>query len=171
MLVNDEALAVPPVVMPSVEPMMPSVGPIAPVEAVSVPTEPMSASVEPVLSVESVESVESGGPAVPVESVLSVLCGARDVVARVSRVPLGGADSDVLAQVIAAGGRLRSAVEAVLLAATAALEAACPGSGRTVLRDQARVSVRNAKRTAEVSEQVAQMPNTQTVSARGCGRV
>ena len=62
-------------------------------------------------------------------------------------------------RVVAAAGRLRSATEALLLNATAALEAARAGSGRTALRDQARLSVRRAKRTAQVSEQVAQMPN------------
>ena len=47
----------------------------------------------------------------------------------------------------------------MLLAATAALEAARAGSGRTALGDRARVSKREAKRTVEVGEQVAQMPN------------
>ena len=88
---------------------------------------------------------------------MGVLCGARDVVARASRVPLGDAGSDTLADVIAAASRLRSATDALLLAATAALEAARPGSGRSALRERARVSKRDAKRTVEVSEQVAQM--------------
>ena len=88
-----------------------------------------------------------------------MLCGPRDVVARASRVPLGDADCDTLADVIAAAARLRCAADAVVLAATAALEAARPGSGRTALLDRARVSKYNAKRTVEASEQVAQMPN------------
>ncbi len=74
-------------------------------------------------------------------------------------MPLGDAGCDTLADVIAAAARLRSATDAVLLAATAALEAARAGSGRTALRDRARVSKREAKRTVEVGEQVAQMPN------------
>ena len=80
------------------------------------------------------------GPVLPVEGVLSVLCGARDVVARASRVPLGDAGCDTLADVIAAAARLRCAADAVVLAAAAALEAARPGSGRTALLDRARVS-------------------------------
>ncbi len=98
---------------------------------------------------------------------LSVLCGARDVVAGASRVPLGDADSEALIQVIAAAGLLRSATQALLLGATAALEAARPGSGRTALRDQARASGRAAKRTVQVSEQVAQMPNVARGLAAG----
>ena len=92
-------------------------------------------------------------------SVLSVLCGARDVVARASRVPLGGTDCETLSDVIAIASRLRSATDALLFATTAALEATRAGSGRSALRDRARVSKRDAKRTVEVSEQVAQMPN------------
>ncbi len=88
-----------------------------------------------------------------------MVCGARDVVAGASRVPLGDASSDTLERVIAAAGRLCSAAEALLLNATAALEAFRAGAGRTALRDQARLSSRNAKRTVEASEQVAQMPN------------
>ena len=88
-----------------------------------------------------------------------MLCGARDVVTRASRVPLGGTDCETLSDVIAAASRLRSATDALLLATTAALEAARAGSGRSALRDRARVSKRDAKRTVEVSEQVAQMPN------------
>ena len=125
--------------------------------------------VGPALAAGSVLSpVELAPPAVGPESstlplaagsVLSVLCGARDVVAGASRVPLVDADSETLTQVIAAAGRLRSATEALLLNAAAALEAARAGSGRTALREQARLSVRRAKRTVEVSEQVARMPN------------
>ncbi len=106
-------------------------------------------------------------PGDAVGSVLSVLCGARDVVAGASRVPLGDADSETLIQVIAAAGRLRSATQALLLGATAALEAARAGSGRTALRDQARASGRAAKRTVQVSEQVAQMPNVARGLAAG----
>ena len=121
----------------------------------AVTVEPAGAvTVEPAGAV----TVEPAG-AVTVESVLSVLCGARDVVAGASRVPLDGADSEALVRVVAAAGRLRSATEALLLNATAALEAMRAGSGRTALREQARLSVRRAKRTVQVSEQVAQMPN------------
>ncbi len=74
-------------------------------------------------------------------------------------MPLGGTDCETLSDVIAAASRLRSATDALLLATTAALEAARAGSGRSALRDRARVSKRDAKRTVEVSEQVAQMPN------------
>ena len=90
---------------------------------------------------------------------MSVLCGARDVVARASRVPLGDAGCDTLADVIDVASRLRSAADAVVLSATAALEAARPGSGRSALVGRARMSKRNAKRTVESSEQVARMPN------------
>ncbi len=90
---------------------------------------------------------------------MGVLCGAREVVTRASRVPLGDVGCDTLADVIAAAARLRSATDAVLLAATAALEAARPGSGRSTLRERARLSKRDAKRTVEVGEQVALMPN------------
>ncbi len=131
MPVDDAAVAPSPDVAPAVGPVL------------TTPAPPAGTA----LPVESVESVES------------VVCGARDVVAGASRVPLDAADSDTLAQVIAAAGRLRSATEALLLNATAALEAARAGSGRTALRDKARLSVRRAKRTVEVSEQVAQMPN------------
>ncbi len=118
------------------------------------PTGSMSASdaavaVPPVLS----------SPVEPVEGVLSVLCGARDVVARASRVPLDNASSESLGDVVAVAARLRSAADALVLAATAALEAADAGSGRSALRERARLSKREVKRTAEVSEQVAQMPN------------
>ena len=74
-------------------------------------------------------------------------------------MPLGGTDCETLSDVIAAASRLRSATDALLLATTAALEAARAGSGRSALRDRARVSKRDAKRTVEVSEQVALMPN------------
>ena len=52
-----------------------------------------------------------------VEGVLSVLCGARDVVARASRVPLDDAGCDTLADVIDVASRLRSAADAVVLSA------------------------------------------------------
>ena len=118
------------------------------------PTGSMSASdaavaVPPVLS----------SPVEPVEGVLWVLYGARDVVARASRVPLDNASSESLADVVAVAARLRSAADALVLAATAALEAADAGSGRSALRERARLSKREARRTAEVGEQVAQMPN------------
>ncbi len=90
---------------------------------------------------------------------LSVLCGAREVVAAASQVSLCGESSETLKQVIAATARLRSVTQALLLGATAALEAKRAGSGRTALRDRARLGSRNAKRTAEVSEQLARMPN------------
>ena len=146
MPVDDAAVAPSPDVAPAA-------GPVSPVESVLSRVELAPPAVGSVLPAESVESVESAG------SVLSVVCGARDVVAGASRVPLDDADSDTLAQIIAAAGRLRSATEALLLAATAALEAGRAGAGRTALRDKARLSVRRAKRTVEVSEQVAQMPN------------
>ena len=93
------------------------------------------------------------------EPVLSLLCGAREAVAEASRVPLADASSGTLTHVIAAAARLRSVTQALMLGAAAALEAKSAGSGRTVLRDQARMSTRNAKRTIEISEQLAQMPN------------
>ena len=77
-------------------------------------------------------------PVGPVVGVLGVLCGARDVVARASRVPLGDADCETLADVSAAAAPLCSATDAPVLAVTAALE---------------------AKRTVDTGEQVAQMPN------------
>ena len=95
----------------------------------------------------------------PAESVLSVLRGARDVVARASLVPLEGASSDTLALVVEQAERLRSAAQAMLLNATAALEASQAGAGRSALRERARQSSRKAKRTTQVSEQIAQMPN------------
>ncbi|WP_419922669.1 HNH endonuclease signature motif containing protein [Candidatus Poriferisodalis sp.] len=138
----------------------------SPVEPASLrvkPAEPTSLRVEPVPPAEPMPPVE---PVSPVEGVLSVLCGARDVVARVSRVPLGGG-CDALADVIEVASRLRSATDAVVLSATAALEAARPGSGRCALVGRARMSKRNAKRTVESSEQVAQMPNTARGLAAG----
>ncbi len=96
-----------------------------------------------------------------------MLCGARDVVARASRVPLGDAGCDTLADVIDVASRLRSATDAVVLSATAALEAARAGSGRTALVGRARLSKRNAKRTVEASEQVARMPNVARGLAAG----
>ncbi len=129
--------------------------------AAGTPTGPMLAD-DAAMTVPSpmASPVESDGPSSPsAERVLSVLFGARDVVTRASRVPLGGTDCETLSDVIAAASRLRSATDALLLATTAALEAARAGSGRSVLRDRARVSKRDAKRTVEISEQVAQMPN------------
>ncbi|WP_420443704.1 HNH endonuclease [Candidatus Poriferisodalis sp.] len=101
----------------------------------------------------------SAPPAESVLSVLSVLRGARDVVARASLVPLEGASSDTLALVVEQAERLRSAAQAMLLNATAALEASQAGAGRSALRERARQSSRKAKRTTQVSEQIAQMPN------------
>ena len=183
---DDAAMAVPsPMASPvdSVGLLVESVG--LPVESVGLPVDsvasvgPSSPSVESVLSVGPPTPADGpptpadgpptpaggplspgGGPSLPsVESVLSVLCGARDVVVRASRVPLGGADCETLSDVIAAASRLRSATDALLLATTAALEAARAGSGRSALRERARVTKRDAKRTVEVSEQVALMPN------------
>ncbi len=101
------------------------------------------------------------------DGVLTGLDGAQSLVAMASQLPLAGADDDVLAQVIAVGGRLRSAVEALLLATTAAMEASRTGSGRAALRNEARMSSRSASRKAGVSEQISKMPNV----ARGlaCG--
>ncbi len=82
-------------------------------------------------------------------------------------MPLSGADSDTLTAVVAVAARLRSATDALMLAATAALEAERAGSGRTALRDQARVSSRRAKRTVETSEQIAHMPNVARGLAAG----
>ena len=140
---SDAAVAAPPALSSPAGPVPLRVEPVEPVEPVS-PAQPASLRVEPVLSV---------------EGVLSVLCGARDVVARASRVPLGDAGCDTLADVIDVASRLRSAADAVVLSATAALEAARPGSGRSALVGRARMSKRNAKRTVESSEQVARMPN------------
>ncbi|WP_428121581.1 HNH endonuclease signature motif containing protein [Candidatus Poriferisodalis sp.] len=124
---------------------------LSPAERVSLRAEPTSLRVDPVLPV--------GPVSFSVEGVLSVLRGARDVVTRASRVPLGDTGCETLDDVVAVAARLRSATDAVLLAATAALEAARAGSGRSALRERARVSKRDARRTAEVGEQVAQMPN------------
>ncbi len=144
--VEPVSVAVPPAgPVLAVEGVLP-VGPVLPVEGV-LPVEPVSVAVPP------------AGPVLAVEGVLSVLCGARDVVARASRVPLGDAGWDTLADVIDVASRLRSAADAVVLSATAALEAARPGSGRSALVGRARMSKRTAKRTVESSEQVAQMPN------------
>ena len=82
-------------------------------------------------------------------------------------MPLGGAGGDTLTQFVAEAARLRSAAQALLLAATAALEADREGSGRTALREHARLSARSAKRTAQTSDQVAQMPNTARGLATG----
>ncbi len=119
-------------------------------------------SVEPVLL-----RVGPVGPVLSVEGVLSVLCGARDVVARASLVPLGDAGCDRLGDVVDVASRLRSAADAVVLSATAALEAARAGSGRSALVGRARLSRRNAKRTVESSEQVTQMPNVARGLAAG----
>ena len=107
------------------------------------------------------------GPGSSVGSVLSVLRGARRAVSEAARVPLGGAGGDTLTQFVAEAARLRSAAQALLLAATAALEANREGSGRTALREHARLSARSAKRTAQTSDQVAQMPNTARGLATG----
>ena len=96
-----------------------------------------------------------------------MLCGARDVVARASRVPLGDAGCDRLGDVVDMASRVRSAADAVVLSATAALEAARAGSGRSALVGRARLSKHNAKRTVESSEQVAQMPNVARGLAAG----
>ena len=83
-------------------------------------------------------------------------------------MPLGGAGADTLTQFVAEAARLGSAAQApLLLAATAALEADREGSGRTALREHARLSARSAKRTAQTSDQVAQMPNTARGLATG----
>ncbi len=91
--------------------------------------------------------------------VLSGLGQARDLVALASQAPFDGVDAKALAQVIDVGGRLRSAVEALLLASTAALEAVQAGSGRAALRSNGRMSARRAARAAAVGEQIAQMPH------------
>ena len=65
------------------------------------------------------------------------------------------------------GGRLRSAVEALLLGATAALEAVRAGAGRAALRDEARLGARAAARKAAVGGRLAQMPNVADALARG----
>ncbi|WP_423917266.1 HNH endonuclease signature motif containing protein [Candidatus Poriferisodalis sp.] len=146
---SDAAVAAPPALASPVEPASLRVEPVEPV-SIAVPLR--AGPVEPV-------SIAVPLRAGPVEGVLSVLCGARDVVARASRVPLGDAGCDTLADVIDMASRLRSAADALVLSATAALEVARPGSGRSALVGRARLSKRNAKRTVESSEQVAQMPN------------
>ena len=140
-------------------------GPMLPVGPMTSPVEAMSPSAGPVRPMTL--PVPPAGPVSPVEGVLSVLCGARDVVARASRVPLGDASCDTLADVIDVASRLRSATDAVVLSATAALEAARAGSGHSALVGRARLSKRNAKRTVESSEQVAQMPNVARGLAAG----
>ena len=146
-----------------VEPAEP-VGPVLPAEPASLRVEPVG----PVLSAEpALLRAERAGAVLSVEGVLSVLCGARDVVARASRVPLGDAGCDALGDVVDMASRLRCAAEAVVLSATAALEAARPGSGRSTLVGRARRSKHNAKRTVESSEQVAQMPNVARGLAAG----
>lgn len=112
-----------------------------------------------------VDGAAAGG--VVVEGVLSGLSSASDLVAMAARAPLAGAGGEALEQVVAAGGRLRSAVEALLLAATAALEADRKGSGRAALRNEARMSARAAARKAAVSGQVAQMPTVARGLASG----
>ena len=118
------------------------------------PTLPMSAPL-----IESVLPAESNGLVLPVESVVTVLGGARSAVTEASRVPLSDATSGTLTQIIEESARLRSAAQAVLLAATAALETKRAGSGRSALRDHARLSTQGAKRAARTSEQIARMPN------------
>ena len=131
-----------------------SAGPVSPGEPLP-PIEPLP----PGGSVLSGGSLLSGGSVLSGESVLSVLCGARDAVAGASQVPLADASSETLTHVVAAAARLRSVTQALLLGATAALEAKRAGLGKSALRDVARLSARNAKRTADTSEQIAQMPN------------
>ena len=109
----------------------------------------------------------AAGGGVVVEGVLLGLSSASDLVAMAARAPLAGAGGEALEQVVAAGGRLRSAVEALLLAATAALEAERKGSGRAALRHEARMSARAAARKAAVSGQVAQMPTVARGLASG----
>ena len=148
--------------VPPIEPTPHRAEPVPPIEPTPHRAEPV-----PPVAPESLR-VEPAEPVPPVEGVLSVLCGARDVVARASRVPLGDADCDMLGDVVPdVASRLRSAADAVVLSATAALEAARPGSGRVALVGRARLSRRNAKRTVESSEQVAQMPNTARGLAAG----
>ncbi len=101
------------------------------------------------------------------DEVLAGLAGAQSLVAMASQLPMAGADGDVLAKVVAAGGRLRSAVEALLLTATAAMEAGRTGSGRAALRNEARMSARSAARKAAVSEEITQMPNVARGLANG----
>ncbi|MYI13369.1 MAG: hypothetical protein F4117_12515, partial [Acidimicrobiales bacterium] len=112
-----------------------------------------------------VDGAAAGG--VVVEGVLSGLSSASDLVAMAAQAPLADAGGEALEQVVAAGGRLRSAVEALLLAATAALEADRKGSGRAALRNEARMSARAAARKAAVSGQVAQMPTVARGLASG----
>ena len=99
--------------------------------------------------------------------VLAEVRSARDLVAAVSQVPLEGAGEEALREVVAAGGRLRSAVEALLLSATTALEAVRAGAGRAALRDEARLGARAAARKATVGDRLAQMPNVADALARG----
>ena len=146
-------------------PMGDAVAAVLPV--LSSPAGPASLRVEPAEPVPPAETVPPVEPESAVEGVLSVLYGARDVVARASRVPLDGGGCDTLADVIDVASRLRSAVDAVVLSATAALEAARPGSGRSALVGRARVSKRNAKRTVESGEQIAHMPNVARGLAAG----
>ena len=108
-----------------------------------------------------------GGRSPGVGDVLAGVCSARELVAMASQAPLEGAGEQALREVVAAGGRLRSAVEALLLAATAALEAARAGAGRAALRDEARLGARAAARKATVGSQLAQMPNVAGGLARG----
>ena len=105
--------------------------------------------------------------AVGVGDVLAGVCWARDLVAAVSQAPLEGAGEEALREVVAAGGRLRSAVEALLLGATAALESVRAGAGRAALRDEARLGARAAARKAAVGGRLAQMPNVADALARG----
>ncbi|WP_420444930.1 HNH endonuclease [Candidatus Poriferisodalis sp.] len=102
---------------------------------------------------------EPNGLVLSAESVVTVLGGARSAVTEASRVLLNDATSGTLTQIVEESARLRSAAQAVLLAATAALETKRAGSGRSALKDHARMSTRGAKRAAETSEQIARMPN------------
>ena len=108
---------------------------------------------------QSTDRVLEGVEAPSIGRVLEGLEAAQRLVAMASQLPLAGGDDDLLAQVIAEGGRLRSGVEALLLSATAAMEANRAGSGRAALRDEARMSARAAAQKANVSRQLAEMPN------------
>ncbi|WP_428114724.1 DUF222 domain-containing protein [Candidatus Poriferisodalis sp.] len=162
---SDAAVAAPPALSSPAGPVSLRVEPVEAASIAVPPVGPVSLRVEPVEAVSL--AVPPVGPVLLVEGVLSVLCGARDIVARASRVPLGDAGCDTLADVIDVASRLRSATDAVVLSATAALEAARAGSGRTALVGRARLSKRNAKRTVEASEQVARMPNVARGLAAG----
>ena len=137
-----------PVCSPAAPSTLPVCSPAVP------PTLPVSAPL-----IESVLAAEPDGLVRWAESVVTVLGGARSAVTEASRVPLSDATAGTLTQIIEESARLRSASQAVLLAATAALEIQRAGSGRSALRDHARLSTRGAKRAAQTSEQIARMPN------------